>query len=161
MEVCLVLLSFSSSNYCFCYLYFSVNYSRPPPGVCHFSRDPSHFKGGECPELDFLWVYRFRRTGATAWTGLRIGPASLRCRLLSSVLLISSWDLRIQSGITRTRISSWTVTPLLFARSFSFKNIPRSRTCMNFTDSLPSRTSDQRPGTVTTRSGYTWLTYSS
>jgi hypothetical protein len=111
-----------------------------------------------------LASYRFRRSGrtvATALTGPRRGLASLRCRLLSSVLLISSWDFRIQSGITRTRISSWTVTPRLFARSFSFRNIPRSRTCMNFTDSLPSRICDQRPRTMKTRVGYTWLTYSS
>ena len=143
---------------------FSLSISRPPRGYARTKNSFALYAPAKTDVNRLLVFYRFRRSGrtvATALTGPRTGLASLRCRLLSSVLLISSWDFRIQSGITRTRISSWTVTPRLFARSFSLRNIPRSRTCMNFTDSLPSRICDQRPRTMKTRVGYTWLTYSS
>jgi hypothetical protein len=93
------------------YLLFSVIFYLPltildPPEVCCFSRDPSHFTRHKRPRNLTTGFYRLRRTAATAETGTRVGPAILRCRLLSSILFTSSWDLRIQSGITRTRISS-------------------------------------------------------
>src|SRR6266566_5998820 len=141
---------------------FLLTISRPPRGYVRTKKVLHTLRTANSRDW-ILQSYRFRRSGRTvdtACAGLRAGPANLRCRLLSSVLLFSSRDLRIQSGITRTRISSWTVTPLFLAISFNLKKIRRSRTCVNFTDSLPSRTCE--PSRImTTRSRYTWLTYSS
>src|SRR6266581_5964318 len=157
-----IILFFLLTFFSRCLFLFLLTISRPPRGYGRTKKVLHPLRTANSRDW-ILQSYRFRRSGRTvdtACAGPRAGPASLRCRLLSSVLLFSSRDLRIQSGITRTRISSWTVTPLFLAISFNLKKIRRSRTCMNFTDSLPSRTCEPS-GIMTARSRYTWLTYSS
>src|SRR6266571_4137741 len=82
------LLSFFS-RYLFLFL---LTISRPTRGYVRTKKVLHTLRTANSRDW-ILQSYRFRRSGRTvdtACTGLRAGPASLRCRLLSSVLLFSS-----------------------------------------------------------------------
>ncbi len=82
----------------FCYLSFfvifsfSTNYFSTPRGYFRTKKVLHTLRTANSRDW-IIQSYRFRRSGRTvdtACAGLRAGPASLRCRLLSSVLLFSS-----------------------------------------------------------------------
>src|SRR2546425_8656873 len=85
---CFSVLSFFS-RYLFLFL---LTISRPPRGYVKTKKVLHTLRTANNRDW-ILQSYRFRRSGRTvdtACAGLRAGPASLRCRLLSSVLLFSS-----------------------------------------------------------------------